>query len=338
MRSIFLLIITVLSGRIVSAQTSDTVIVDLASSSKVIFTIGDRHDIDILRRYDFQALFDDIFARIEDREVSDPPTASSQMPEPRLPEHPAPPSPPTVETRGSPSADMNEPGDSKSREKYKGCCSRHGRTTHAFNFDLGINNFLENGRFPDETDEQYTVRPWGSWYVGINSVLRTHITRHFYIETGLGVSWYNFKFQDESTLLLEGDEGVVFTRDPRDLDFTKSKLTASYLNASFVPMVRLGHHHRHHHRMWKSTSGFRIGAGPYAGYRLAGYTKQVYELERDTEVERNHDNFFLNNLRYGVRLQLGIGDADFFVNYDLNKLFSEDRGPELNAFSFGLIF
>ena len=45
----------------------------------------------------------------------------------------------------------------------------------------------------------------------------------------------------------------------------------------------------------------------------------------------------MTDLRYGLRAQLGFGDTDLFFTYDLNELFNEDQGPELNAFSIGII-
>ena len=47
------------------AQKQDTVIVPLANSSKVIFTMKDRKDLETLKHYNFQALFQDILAKIE---------------------------------------------------------------------------------------------------------------------------------------------------------------------------------------------------------------------------------------------------------------------------------
>jgi len=35
---------------------------------------------------------------------------------------------------------------------------------------------------------------------------------------------------------------------------------------------------------------------------------------------------------------LGYGEVDIFVNYDISTLFAENRGPELNAITFGLSF
>ena len=58
----------------------------------------------------------------------------------------------------------------------------------------------------------------------------------------------------------------------------------------------------------------------------------------DREKDKDRDNLYLNNLRYGIRLQLGVRSTDFFFNYDLNELFATDKGPKLNAFGFGVIF
>jgi hypothetical protein len=43
-------------------------------------------------------------------------------------------------------------------------------------------------------------------------------------------------------------------------------------------------------------------------------------------------------MRYGLRGQIGFNDIDLFVNYDMNDLFTEGKGPQLNAFSFGITF
>ncbi len=84
-------------------------------------------------------------------------------------------------------------------------------------------------------------------------------------------------------------------------------------------------------------SGFRFGVGMYAGYRLGSHSKVKYD-DGNTEKKKDHDSFYLNDFRYGVRVQTGFQGTDLFFNYDLNELFKEDRGPALNAISFGIVF
>src|SRR6187431_3258846 len=46
------------------AQKADTVTVELARTSKVILTMQDRSDLEQLKHYDFEALFDDILSKL----------------------------------------------------------------------------------------------------------------------------------------------------------------------------------------------------------------------------------------------------------------------------------
>jgi len=46
----------------------------------------------------------------------------------------------------------------------------------------------------------------------------------------------------------------------------------------------------------------------------------------------------LENLRYGLRGEIGIGkDLAFFSTYDLNEFFQPGKGPALNPITFGII-
>ena len=211
-----------------------------------------------------------------------------------------------------------------------------------FNIDLGFNNYLGEDGFPDENNELYTVRPWGSWYIALGTMSEAFASKAVSFQFGGNVSWYNFKFQNDAVYVLPGDDEVMFVENPNNLEvnFQKAKFTVAYVNAFLVPMFHFGKKRYHDSwRVWNSGSnaGFRIGAGMYAGYRIGSYTKVKYN-DGDRNIDKNHDSFFLNNFRYGVRAQIGFRDADFFVNYDLNDLYRENRGPKLNAFSFGVIF
>jgi hypothetical protein len=234
--------------------------------------------------------------------------------------------------------DLDRDRDERGRDERERHTRRQERRTHhSFNIDLGMNNYLENGNFPDATNQLYSVKPWGSWYVGLNSVLRTHVGGKFYMEWGAGVSWYNFKFENASVAISKDANGVIFTEDTSPVDFTKSKLTACYINASIVPVLDFGSGRRHR-SFWDGdhSNSFRVGFGPYAGYRVDSYTKQVYFDDGEKHKPHNHDSFYLNNMRYGLRLQLGFRGTDIFFNYDMNELFTEGKGPKLQAFSFGI--
>ena len=238
------------------------------------------------------------------------------------------------------------PGQAQEDENKKKRKKRYG-THNDCNIDLGINNYLEDGNSPTDNNALYSVRPFGSWYVAIKSTNDTHVAGPIHLLWGADVSWYNFKFENESVRLSEGPDNIVFSEATGDFDPIKSKLTAAYINASVVPMLRFGERHRHNNWFdwdrrdfgidWDDRGGFRIGAGVYGGYKIASYAKYVMEEEGDKDKDRDKDGFYLNNFRYGVRMQAGFRGIDVFVNYDLNELFVENRGPKLNAFSFGVV-
>lgn len=322
---------------------TDSVVIKVGESSRVIFAIN-KKDIPTLKYYDFQALMNDMIKKLESEDtasVNTPPeeylkssTAEDNIADTSQPE--------TYEwprDRDEDDYDRNDnDNDSREWETYT-THYRPRRTYHSISFDIGTNNFLSNGKFPDSNNDLYTVKPWGSWYVGINSIQRTRIAGKFFVEWGVGVSWYNFKFQDNKTVVSKDNTGVIFSTDTRDLDFMKSKLTASYVNASFIPILDFGGNRRKPMLFDGYHSGsFRIGVGPYVGYRIDSYSKLVYKENGDKKKDRDHDNYYLNNLRYGTRLQVGFQDIDLFFNYDMNELFSDGKGPQLNAFSFGITF
>lgn len=322
-----------------SQEKGDTIIIELAKTSKVIFTIQDRTDLETLKHYDFQALFQDILTKLETNDTTALAKRDSAESE-NQDEHVA-----SSNEEEDWNLHKNEDYDNDDHDDdedwsnynvYHG--GKWGRTWQSFNFDFGTNNWLSDGSFPDNSDELYAVRPWGSWYIGLASIQRTRLAKKFFLEWGIGVNWYNFKFQDDNVLIVKDENGTQFVEDTRDVSFKKSKLTASYLTASIIPVVDFGDNSRKA-RIWDGyRNSFRIGLGPYIGYRIESHSKLVYKTDDDKEKDKDHDNFYLNNIRYGLRLQLGYRSTDLFLNYDLNEMFVTGKGPSLNAFSFGVIF
>jgi len=188
--------------------------------------------------------------------------------------------------------------------------------------EIGINIWPEGKGAPQ-------VKPWGSWFVSLQSVGTWKASKNFHLRSTLGVSWYNFKFEDKGTIAVKTPHGLEFVdytsviADP-NADPIKSKISASYATLTVIPTVQT------------SNGKMRFGAGAYAGYRLGGRGKFVYESDGEKEKNFTKSNMYVENFRYGVRSEIGIGDVTLFFNYDLNDLFQADMGPELQAMSFGL--
>lgn len=349
MKKVFIvLMVYMIAGSVQAQSKPDSVIIKVGEKSTVIFAIGDKADLQTLKQYNFQAVVDDLVAKLEQKDTTalvKPADDYLKTNEPVTNE--------SASTSGRENrqrdrdrweeesdADWNRSWDDRRRREVKTSRYYGRRTHHSFNFDLGTNNFLTPDQgFPNQNNEVYSVRPWGSWAVAINSVERTRLARKFFLEWGVGVNWYNFKFEDDKLRIGKDANGVMFAQDQRDLDFIKSKLTTTYLNVFLVPVLDFGGRSRKAMIFDGGYGGsFRIGVGPYAGYRIDSYSKIVYEDGRDRGRDRDHDSFYLNNFRYGLRLQLGFRATDMFFSYDMNELFATDKGPKLNAISFGLTF
>jgi hypothetical protein len=201
-----------------------------------------------------------------------------------------------------------------------------------FNIDLGVNNYLEDGSFPT-SDNPYAVKGWGSWMVGMNWMASQRISKGFHWNFGLGFHFYNFKFENRDYQAVRGEDAIDFIQRT-DVNGFKSKISSSYLTATTMLELDFGQMNDQGKR------GLMLAVGPYVGYRLGGQSKYVYEEIGGSGRRKDKEatGLYLENLRYGVRGELGVGRVKFFTTYDLNELFQEGKGPALNPITFGVIF
>lgn len=200
-----------------------------------------------------------------------------------------------------------------------------------FNISLGLNAYGQNNP-KGYNKEDYDLRPFGSRYISLGYVRSARLVRGksagLHIDFGLDVAWNNLMFEGNNTIHKEL-EAVEFSgvrnMALQGVDIRKSKLTVPYASFSLIPTVSFSNAFLTH-----------ISAGGYIGTRLGAYARTKYP---NGEKERFLSDFYLNDLRYGAALELGIRRfPDFFVHYDMNPLFQSDRGPEVRMINFGIRF
>lgn len=352
-----------------SVSERDTVVIELENGSRIVIYTKDRTELKKLQAYDINAMVRDLNAALTDDKVEyleienqDGSKYLIQSPTVIVGEGESK-GDTVVISEGSMDKvrirvggtelsvepdkwDEDEDDGDQEIKKYTYVNEKSKATRHLFNLDVGINNWLENGKSPTNTDAPYSVKPWGSWYVGLNFLNNTRLVGPLHIEWGGGVSWYNFKLEDPSYQFVKGADQVEMV--PRtDVVASKSKLSASYVNASLVPMLDFGKGvktvtYSNGDRVKiknEKRDGFRIGAGPYVGYRIGSRSKYVFKDQGDQDKAKESDHFYLENFRYGIRGQIGFRDFDMFVMYDLNNVFVGNKGPggaKLNAFTIGV--
>lgn len=196
--------------------------------------------------------------------------------------------------------------------------SKSNKSNNGLTLDIGINTRIGDEPAP-------VVKPWGSWNPAVNYHYTYKPSKNFNLKSTIGVSWFNFKFEERNLQALRGDEGLIFVEHPSGTG-TKSKISASYANLAIIPTIQ-------------TTNGnFSLGVGPYAGYRLGGRGKFVYmDANNNKAKEFQMGNMFATDFRYGLRAEICVADVTLYFNYDLNETFQENKGPKLNTLSFGFI-
>lgn len=231
------------------------------------------------------------------------------------------------------------------------------RTHSEWFLDLGLNNYLTNGQFTDQS-EPYTLRPLGSRYVALSYISKTRIggaASPLAISYGGELSFYNFMF-DSNQRIFKGTNAVEFrelqSQQGQTISLRKNKLTVVYASLPVMLTLDFGQGGRNWRTVrsgragrtgeWSvragSRDGFRLGAGGFVGYRLNSYSKI---REEDGPRDRDRSNYYLNNIRYGAQAMLGFGSIDLFFKYDLSPLFADNQGPantDLRSIAFGLRF
>ena len=202
-----------------------------------------------------------------------------------------------------------------------------------FNIYFGFNAFTNTSSIVGAYNpKDFELSPFGSRYFGFGWTRSGTISKGtnaaFKISYGLEVSWYNFMFENNN-YLVKNTNGIGFVNyqnlQGNVVELCRNKLTVANFNIPVMPYVAFK----------KNSVVTYIAAGGYVGYRVDSYTKT--KEDDSGKKEWNHSSFFLNNLRYGLAFELGLKNfPDLFVNYDLNNMFQDGRGPKVGGISFGI--
>lgn len=220
----------------------------------------------------------------------------------------------------------------------------HG-TLRDLNFEIGLNNWLEDGEFPSSND-LYQLRPINSTFVGLIWNHTTYLSGPLYLDWGWGFNWYNFKFENPRTRLDPSGGELNFFEDLNANSAKKSKLKVTYLNFNLVPVFDFSRGKRLVRQYedddvrvaLSARRGFRFGIGPYASLKLSQKAKYKYSNDAGNQKDKDKGGFYINNFRWGLRAQIGIDRFDMFMTYDMAPIFEDGNGPALSPITLGVVF
>ncbi len=143
---------------------------------------------------------------------------------------------------------------------------------HWAGFEIGVNAFSNEDYSLYNGDSFMDLDLNKSIAVNLNfiqyNINLAETKKNFGIVTGMGLSWYNFRFDKDITIIEDAETGIV-RKDPLDAswDIKKSKLTMSYLT---VPVLLEYQFNIDHSKLFIST-------GVIGGLELGSHTKIKYK-------------------------------------------------------------
>jgi hypothetical protein len=200
---------------------------------------------------------------------------------------------------------------------------------HLGGIEIGINSYSTGqwGRNPQMVDDYLDLNTAKSTSFSIIAPpVSLGLSRHFGIVSALGISFNNYRF-DNNNSIISGDGGILEPFYPADgINYEKSKLATVYGVLPVILEAQIPVSHR---------STLNIGAGVIGAVKLGSHTKVVYYSD-GKQKDKNHDDFSLNVLRYGVTARAGYEMVQVYGTCYLSQMFEKGKGPELYPFEVGI--
>ncbi len=209
--------------------------------------------------------------------------------------------------------------ESKKEKRFKGKWA---------GLEIGVNGFVtSSGTFslPDQWSYLVLNQP-KSINVNFNVADKSIslIKKRAAIVTGIGFSWYNYRFSNQT--VLEGNASELSFH--YDSLVRKSKLTISYIR---VPLLL-----EFHIPINQGKDKLYFAGGIIGGLRIGNHAKYKYIINGDSKQNKDFSEFHLNPVNYSVQLRMGIDDFGIYMEYQPMSLFKERKGPELYPWSAGI--
>ena len=203
----------------------------------------------------------------------------------------------------------------------------------SFLIDFGFNNGLGK-------PQNFVQGFWGSRTLNFyyHYPIRIGETK-FTFNPGGGFSFERFKFTNRYTLMPQpGTDGGYILDNPastistsstpisflQNSNIKKSMLVANYFDLMPVEF-------RFDTNPKDRSRSFNISVGGRIGFLLESHTKIKYTSNGVSAIFKDKQLHGLNNIRYGFYTRVGIGNFNWFMQYNLSPYFNTDKGPVNNS-------
>ena len=192
--------------------------------------------------------------------------------------------------------------------------------------DLGLVKLIDNGSFTLSDDHQdFRYRPGKTVNFGFDLLQAGYrFNDHFRIFLSGGFDWTYIRLREDIDFL---EDTTPLTWTYSDIDYSKNKLTATYLRLPLTFELRSRNYH--------GLGRLRFAFGPEGGFLLKG-TQRFKSAELGKQKFRDDYNF--TQFRYGAFARFGVGSFGIYGKYYFNDLFENSPDQSgLQTFTFGLM-
>lgn len=172
------------------------------------------------------------------------------------------------------------------------------------------------------------------------------------IITGFGMSWNNYRFSQQTYLDSDYPNQIAgYYIDGASV--RKTKLTVMYLTVPILYEIQTKNLNRF--------KKFHFTVGGLISARVRTHTKiyfnqanQAYKLQvpgtndylpgiyvtpnaSQRNIVKNYNSFYLQPFKFDATVRVGYGIINLFATYSLNSFFQADRGPQLYAWTAGIM-
>jgi len=172
------------------------------------------------------------------------------------------------------------------------------------------------------------------------------------IITGLGMSWNNYRFSQQ-TYIDPSYPNEIAGYYMDGVSVRKTKLTVMYLTLPILYEIQTKNTRR--------IKQFHFTAGALISARVRTHSKiyfnqpnQPYNLQipgtenylpgtyitpnaSQRNIVKNYNSFYLQPFKFDATVRIGYGIINLFATYSINSFFQKDRGPELYAWTAGIM-
>ncbi|MBS1620347.1 MAG: outer membrane beta-barrel protein [Bacteroidetes bacterium] len=155
----------------------------------------------------------------------------------------------------------------------------------------------------------------------------------FSVAVGAGFGGDMIYFDKTYVGIKDNSSTIPFTNQSDTSHFKKNKLSMTWIEAPVE--LRYTFDPEHNGKSLKLALGVKVGALLNAHTRNKDFVNKsggmIYQY-----TQKESSKKFFNGNRVSITARAGMGHFSLFYTYQVSSLFKENRGPDVNPFSFGL--